>query len=203
MTLEKILSRISEENGRELSRIAEDLDLTLWTIRMEAEEAGQAAYQQIIRDAERSLRSEEARELSRSRIEARSLIREVREDLISETLARTKEVLSGLRHDPSYPDILCRLIEEAGREIGDGDLVVEGDPRDHDLIRERIGKMDPGKTITLSDKPVTTAGGVIVRNVAGVLHVDNTFEARIERFQKDLTILIAGILFREDDGGRG
>ena len=86
-------------------------------------------------------------------------------------------------------------------------LEVLVNPRDKGLLSEaevsrisaETGK-ELGTSISLrvSEEPLTCIGGVVVRSADGKVRVDNTFEARIERFRETIRTHVAKELFPQE-----
>jgi vacuolar-type H+-ATPase subunit E/Vma4 len=57
--------------------------------------------------------AERARTIHRAKLDALHILGKVREELVDTAVARTRECLAALRPDPSYPEVLRTLTEEA------------------------------------------------------------------------------------------
>jgi len=92
------------------------------------------------------------------------------------------------------------FISSAGRPALE--VVVRSNERTLKLIVERLSEFKEklreglGKDVDVTiGEPIQTLGGVLVESSDGSVRVDNTFEARIERFESELRATIAKALF--------
>jgi len=112
-----------------------------------------------------------------------------------------KERLANLPDDEYFP-MLVELTAKAVEELGTDKVVVRSNERTLKLIVERLpefreklrGALGKDVEVTVGD-PIQTIGGVLVESSDGTVRVDNTFEARIERFESELRAAIAKALF--------
>jgi vacuolar-type H+-ATPase subunit E/Vma4 len=149
------------------------------TTRMEAEEIEEAACNASTAPAAK----ERARILHRARLEAMQIVGQARDGLVDTTLERTRAILGGLRSDRSYPDILCRLTEEALKELtsslDDGEKIqLALDERDQapmvSLLRHLVLDLDVSYDLNCW-------GGLVARSQDGQITVNNTLDTRLER----------------------
>lgn len=183
MSLETILAAIRAAGDAQVSEIEAGARTQIYeimaTARLEAEDLEEEACNNAVAPASK----ERARIIHRARLESMQVVGGAREDLIEKTLERTRGVLAGLRTDRAYPDVLCRLLEEAIAElkssVGEGVQVqVEADPKDFDLLESMLRHMvlDLQVSYTLNGW-----GGLVARSEDGRVVVSNILETRLER----------------------
>lgn len=183
MSLETILAAIRAAGDAQVSEIEAGARTQIYeimaTARLEAEDLEEEACNNTVAPASK----ERARVIHRARLESMQVVGGAREDLIEKTLERTRGVLAGLRTDRAYPDVLCRLLEEAIAElkssVGEGVQVqVEADPKDFDLLESMLRHMvlDLQVSYTLNGW-----GGLVARSKDGRVVVSNILETRLER----------------------
>ena len=105
--------------------------------------------------------------------------------------------------DDKYLPLLKAMIGKAATAIERDELVAELNARDlkrlqpewEDFIRDCAS----GKQIVLSSTPIESQGGVLLRSSDNRIHLDNTFEGRIERLKSRLQQVITERLL---PGGR-
>ncbi|MEM2123747.1 MAG: V-type ATP synthase subunit E [Methanolinea sp.] len=200
MSVEQIEQRILSDARAEAERTRERAGMEAERILARA----RAEAERQARDILASGREETARMcaqlLSQSRIEARRILRSAREKAIDGALAGARGRLSRVRESPEYPRIFSRLAAEGIALLGQGEAVLEFHPADRPLA-ESFAKENAGGPVRcrLSDRPLATAGGVVVRRPDGTVSVNNTVEARFERMRGEIAAGVARILF--GDGG--
>ena len=98
--------------------------------RQQAEEKAQAIKEEILHGVREEAAATKRRTLSAARLEAQRTLLTKREELISQVFAEAQERLRELRRSDRYPDVLRRLIVEAGAGLGGGNLVVLANKED-------------------------------------------------------------------------
>jgi vacuolar-type H+-ATPase subunit E/Vma4 len=111
------------------------------------------------------------------------IVGQARDGLVDNTLERTRSILAGLRGDRSYPDILCRLTEEALRELisslGEEEKIqLALDERDQALIESLLRHLVLDLDVSYD---LHCWGGLVARSVDGQITVNNTLNTRLER----------------------
>lgn len=124
--------------------------------------------------------AERARILHRARLESLRVVGDVREDLVDTALTRARERLASLPADPSYPQVLCMLTEEAlnkldSNEAGKAQLLA--DSRDRTLLKNILEDLKLNLPVNYE---LNCWGGLIVKSEDGRVVVINTLEARLE-----------------------
>jgi V/A-type H+-transporting ATPase subunit E len=134
----------------------------------------------------------------RMELEARE---EIIEDAFNKALERLKEIASS--DATEYKESLTKIITEAATEIGGGELIVLLKESDVAKVKDSIGAIaedvaeKTGKTTTLEfGENIKTIGGAVVKTKNGEIEVNNTIEARMLRFKKDLRSKVAAVLFK-------
>ncbi len=118
-----------------------------------------------------------------AQFEARRTVSREHEALIDTVLERSREALTGIRADPGYPSVLCRLILEALADLrlslapGEG-ICLEADPRDSAVLERLLPEIDPDLPVSY---PLNCCGGVVASSSDGRIVAINTLEARLER----------------------
>lgn len=95
------------------------------------------------------------------------------------------------------------MIIQGIKELGEEKVVVASNKETISLLKKHLeeikkdAKETLGKDVEIEiGTPIETMGGVVIYNSDRSIRIDNTFEARIERFQSDLRSIIAKTLFR-------
>ncbi len=126
-----------------------------------------------------------------------------KERLVTTVLDEVKTRLRALSQSKKYISILETLIVDAGTVLGGGALEILLNKRDSTLplklnvLTKKIAEKTEKKTqLRLSKQKIEALGGAVVKTVDGRIVADNTFEAIIQRREKELRFKIAKILFR-------
>jgi vacuolar-type H+-ATPase subunit E/Vma4 len=183
MSLEAILEVIGAAGDAQVGEIEARTRTQVYEIlanaRVEAEDIEDEAYNTAYAPAAK----ERARIIHRARLEAMRIVGEAREALVDMTLERTRGALAGLRTDRQYPDVICRLLEEALRELStslehDAKTHLEADRRDRVLFESLLSYLVVDVEVSYIQE---CWGGLIARSEDGRVVVDNLLETRLER----------------------
>ena len=121
--------------------------------------------------------------------------------LIISVLNEVKNRLVNLQKSEEYLPVLEKLIVDAGTVLDGGTLEVMLNENDLSLplklnkLEKKIADGTGVKTQLKISKQQIKAVGVIVKTNAGKIFVDNTFEAKLSRRERELRLKIARILF--------
>jgi vacuolar-type H+-ATPase subunit E/Vma4 len=183
MSLEAILEAIGDAGDAQVSEIEARTRTQVYEVlanaRVEAEDIDEDAYNTAFAPAAK----ERARIIHRARLEAMRIVGEAREALVDMTLERTRGALTGLRTDRLYPDVLCRLLEEALAELGssvehEAKIHLEADRHDRVLLEKLLLHLVVDVEVSYTKD---CWGGLIARSEDGRVVVDNLLETRLER----------------------
>ena len=103
--------------------------------------------------------------------------------------------------DEEYKDSLSKMIMEATEEIGSNDLILQLNEADTKKFKDDLSSQGSdsfeieGIKFTLGE-PIDAIGGAILKTANGDIEVNNTIEARLERFKSILRSEVAEILFK-------
>ena len=183
MSLEAILEAIHDAGDAQVGEIEARIRTQVYEIlanaRVEAEEIKEEAYNTAIAPAAK----ERSRIIHRARLEAIRVVGEAREALVDVTLERARGALAGLRTDRQYPEVLCRLLEEALAELKsslehEAKIHLEADRRDRALLEGLLKHLDVDLEVSYNQE---CWGGLVARSEDGRVVVDNLLETRLER----------------------
>lgn len=187
---ESILGKAEEENNSILERGQQEALQEKEKILEDAKKQSSMKYQQLISEAKMNSR--------RMELEARE---EVIEDSFKKAEDKLKEIASS--DSTEYKKSLKNIITEAAAEIGGGELIVLLKESDAAKIKDSLpsiaddvkGKTGNETTLEIGED-IKTMGGAVVKTKNGDIEVNNTIEARLLRFKKDLRSKVAAVLFK-------
>ena len=198
---ELIIQEINREAEQKIQYILSEAQEEAEKIKAEARKRAEAKAEWILRKARTQAEIEKQRIIANARLEVRKKRLQVQEELIREVIEALRERLAELPEEEYFP-MLVDLTAKAVEELGSKNIVVRSNEKTLGLISARLDEFMKalaeklGKEVKVSlGEPVKTIGGVIVENPDGTVRVDNTFEARIERFESELRAEIAKALF--------
>lgn len=187
---DSILGEVEEKSNSILEAGNKEAEVEKAKILEDAQKQSSMKYQQIISEAKMKSR--------RMELEARE---EVIEDAFNKSLEKLEEIASS--DSEEYKESLKNIITEAASEIGGGELVVLLKESDAAKIKDSITVISgdvatkTGKETTLQiGESIRTIGGAVVKTKNGDIEVNNTIEARMLRFKKDLRSKVAAVLFK-------
>ena len=143
-------------------------------------------YQQIISEAKMNAR--------RAELGAKE---EVIEAAFNQAIGELKTKASS--NDSEYEHALGKMIKEAADEIGGNDLIIQLNEADTNKLKADLSSDDSFEIEGINFKvgePIDAIGGAILKTSNGDIEVNNTIEARLERFKSILRSEVAEILFK-------
>lgn len=169
----------------------------------EYRDRAQRSRDSILREASERLRLREQREeaiakalgertfrqqVQASELKLQSQVDRMRWNLVRDVERHLKARMQDLMADESaYLRLLQDLLSAAARQIEGPELVVEANAADHKRLSAAWAALSeaaaPGRRLTLTEDPINTLGGVLVRNTDNTVRVDNTFEGRLDRLR--------------------
>ena len=198
---DKIVSSIMSEAQEKADVIIQNANAEVSTITAKAEKTAEAEktkradngkkqsdmrYQQIISEAKMNAR--------RAKLGAKE---EVIEAAFNQATGELKAIAAS--GDEDYENSLAKMIKEAADEINDNDLIIHLNEADTNKFKQDISSGDSfeleGVKFTLGE-PINTIGGAILKTSNGDIEVNNTIEARLERFKSILRSEVAEVLFK-------
>ncbi|WP_297501010.1 V-type ATP synthase subunit E [Thermococcus sp.] len=198
---ELIIQEINREAEQKIQYILNEARGEAEKLKEEAKKRGEARAEWILRKAKTQAEIEKQRIIANARLEVRKKKLAVQEEYIRKAIEGLKERLASLDDEEYFP-ILVELTAKAMEELGVTSAVLHSNERTLKLVVERLTQFREeltkrlGKEVEITvGKPVPTIGGIIVESTDETVRVDNTFEARIERFESELRATIAKALF--------
>lgn len=163
-----------------------------------------------IREQERSklqpiVETEKKKISSSAEMEARRLLLEKKEELVSRLFTDVEHRLEQMRGSDSYVDLIAKSIENGFETIGN-ELIVEYSEKDKEIfsdsfiskVKSRISK-SLGVKINIEFQPSNDiiSAGVIIKSKDGRIVIDDTFSNLIKRLKEELRGKVSEILLQE------
>ena len=204
--VQKIIAEIDKSAEKQVSEILSESKQKADAVLSTAREKAEAEAGAIISRGEQEARRESQRILAEARIKARREKVKAQEEVVNLAFIGARESMQKMAEGKGedYKKVLEALINESVLSSGSESLEVLFDSRDKGLVTDdSLNKIaqeagpDLGMTISLSvsDEALTCLGGVVVKSADGKVRIDNTFEARIDRFRDNIRTLVAKELF--------
>ncbi len=210
--VQKIIGEIEKSTEKKISAILSEARQKADAILNEARQKAAEQESSIVTRGEQDARRESQRILAEARIKAKREKVNAREEMVQKSFNSALDTLNQMAKERSvkgiqYADVLIRLIKESAVASGAGSLEVLLTSRDRDLVSHDILQgisrdLESGSgsriDLRMSEDLLSGIGGVVVRGVEGKVRVDNTFEARIERFRETVRTQVAKELFGQE-----
>ena len=204
--VQKIIAEINKSAEKQVSEILSESKQKADAVLSTAREKAEAEAGAIISRGEQEARRESQRILAEARIKARREKVKAQEEVVNLAFIGARESMQKMAEGKGedYKKVLEELIKESVLSSGSESLEVLFDSRYKGLVTDdSLNKIaqeagpDLGMTISLSvsDEALTCLGGVVVKSADGKVRIDNTFEARIDRFRDNIRTLVAKELF--------
>jgi V/A-type H+-transporting ATPase subunit E len=147
-------------------------------------------------EALQKARETEEQELESARVQGRRKAMDARFRLIEMALAKSLDRLKELtdRQDASYVNGIERFVVDAAAMIAGTESEVVLNPRDVAFVKRKLGRIEkrvstikgaPTK-LQISDEPLRSIGGVMVRSKDGKQIFNNTLEAKLAKVRQEM-----------------
>jgi len=202
---EKIVSSIMSDAQIKAESILAEADKENQSILSEGETQAVTEKEKILENAEKLAQMRYQQIISEAKMNSRRMELEAREEIIEDTFKKAEDKLKEIASSDAaeYKESLKLIITEAATEIGGGELMVLLKDSDVTKIRDTLPAIaqdvatQTGKQTALElGENIKTIGGAVVRTKNGEIEVNNTIEARMSRFKKDLRSKVAAVLFK-------
>jgi V/A-type H+-transporting ATPase subunit E len=200
---DKIVSSIMSEAQEKADVIIQDANADASAISEKAAKTAEAEKVKILENGKKQSDMRYQQIISEAKMNARRAELGAKEDVIdaafNQAIGELKtKAASG---DEEYKDSLSKMIKEAADEIGGNDLILQLNEADTQKFKDDLSSIGSdsfeidGIKFTLGE-PIKTIGGAVLKTTNGDIEVNNTIEARLERFKSILRSEVAEILFK-------
>ncbi|WP_296786879.1 V-type ATP synthase subunit E [Methanobrevibacter sp.] len=199
----KIVESIMSVAQEKADGIIQDANAEVSQINANAEKTAEAEKTKILENGKKQSDMRYQQIISEAKMNARRAELGAKEDVIeaafNQAIGELKtKAASG---DEEYKDSLSKMIMEATEEIGSNDLILQLNEADTKKFKDDLSSQGSdsfeieGIKFTLGE-PIDAIGGAILKTANGDIEVNNTIEARLERFKSILRSEVAEILFK-------
>ena len=197
---DKIVSSIMSEAQGKADVIIQDANAEVSAIQAKAEKTAEAEKTKILENGKKQSEMRYQQIISEAKMNARRAKLDAKEDVIeaafSQATGELKQIAAEGNDD--YKDSLSKMIKEAADEIGGNDLIIQLNEADTNQFKQELSsdtfELD-GIKFQLGE-PIKTIGGAILKTSNGDIEVNNTIEARLERYKSILRSEVADVLFK-------
>jgi V/A-type H+-transporting ATPase subunit E len=199
----KIVESIMSVAQEKADGIIQDANAEVSQINAKAEKTAEAEKTKILENGKKQSDMRYQQIISEAKMNARRAELGAKEDVIE---AAFNQAIGELKikassGDEEYKDSLSKMIMEATNEIGSNDLILQLNEADTQKFKDDLSSQGSdsfeieGIKFTLGE-PIDAIGGAILKTTNGDIEVNNTIEARLERFKSILRSEVAEILFK-------
>lgn len=199
----KIVESIMSVAQEKADGIIQDANAEVSQINAKAEKTAEAEKTKILENGKKQSDMRYQQIISEAKMNARRAELGAKEEVIdaafNQAIGELKEKASS--GDEEYKDSLSKMIKEAADEIGGNDLILQLNEADTQAFKKDLSSQGSdsfeleGIKFTLGE-PIDAIGGAVLKTANGDIEVNNTIEARLERFKSILRSEVAGILFK-------
>jgi V/A-type H+-transporting ATPase subunit E len=198
---DKIVSSIMSEAQEKADVIIQDANADASAITEKAEKTAEAEKLKILENGKKQSDMRYQQIISEAKMNARRAKLGAKEEVIEAAFNQATGELKAIAAEGNddYKDSLAKMIQEAAAEIGSDDLIIHLNEADTNKFKQDLSSSDSfeidGIKFTLGE-PIDAIGGAILKTSNGDIEVNNTIEARLERFKSILRSEVADILFK-------
>ena len=191
---------MSEAQGK-ADIIMQEANAEIATINADAEKTAESEKNKILENGKKQSDMRYQQIISEAKMNARRAELGAKEEVIeaafNQAIGELKTKASS--NDSDYEHALGKMIKEAADEIGGNDLIIQLNEADTNKLKADLSSDDSFEIEGINFKvgePIDAIGGAILKTSNGDIEVNNTIEARLERFKSILRSEVAEILFK-------
>ena len=197
---DKIVSSIMSEAQEKADVIIQDANADASAISEKAAKTAEAEKIKILENGKKQSDMRYQQIISEAKMNARRAKLGAKEEVIEAAFNQATGELKSIAASGSdeYEDSLSKMIKEAADEIGRDDLIIHLNEADTNKFKQELSSDSfelEGVNFKLGE-PIKAIGGAILKTSDGDIEVNNTIEARLERFKSILRSEVAEILFK-------
>ena len=197
---DKIVSSIMSEAQGKADVIIQDANAEVSAIQAKAEKTAEVEATKIKENGIKQSEMRYQQIISEAKMNARRAKLDAKEDVIEAAFNQATGELKekAAEGGDEYKDSLSKMIKEAADELGSDDLIIQLNEADTNTFKKDLSsdtfEID-GINFKLGE-PIDVIGGAILKTSNGDIEVNNTIEARLERYKSILRSEVADVLFK-------
>ena len=201
---DKIVSSIMSEAQGKADIIMQDANAEVSKITADAEKTAESEKNKILDNGKKQSDMRYQQIISEAKMNARRAKLGAKEEVIDAAFNQATGELKAIAADGNddYKDSLSKMIKEAADEIGRDDLIIHLNEADTNNFKQDLSSTGSSDSFELEGikftlgEPIDAIGGAILKSSDGDIEVNNTIEARLERFKSILRSEVAEVLFK-------
>lgn len=199
----RLIERTMAQRDEMLEKAETEAKLLLDNGEKEAQRIKSETDRQILNIVASVLRGVRDRIIGGIELESRKRLMITREEVFQQIYIEAEKKLKEITEDKkTYHETLVKLISEAVTSIGGAEFIVSTNDRDLIDLKKNQKKFESDlqkltgvkMTLQLDETPISTIGGVVVKDVSGKKTFFNTLEGRMQKVQAKLNIQLAKVL---------
>lgn len=198
---DKIVSSIMSEAQEKADVIIQDANANVSAITEKAEKTAEAEKLKILDNGKKQSDMRYQQIISEAKMNARRAKLGAKEEVIEAAFNQATGELKAIAAsgDEEYEISLTKMIKEAADEIGGDDLIIHLNEADTNKFKQELSSSDSFELEGINFKlgePIKAIGGAVLKTSNGDIEVNNTIDARLERFKSILRSEVADVLFK-------
>jgi vacuolar-type H+-ATPase subunit E/Vma4 len=199
----RLIERTMAQRDEMLEKAETEAKLLLDNGEKEAQRIKSETDRQILNIVASVLRGVRDRIIGGIELDSRKRLMITREEVFQQIYIEAEKKLKEITEDKkTYHETLVKLISEAVTSIGGAEFIVSTNDRDLIDLKKNQKKFESDiqkltgvkMTLQLDETPISTIGGVVVKDVSGKKTFFNTLEGRTQKAQAKLNIQLAKVL---------
>ncbi|MCI7427930.1 MULTISPECIES: V-type proton ATPase subunit E [Methanobrevibacter] len=198
---DKIVSSIMSEAQEKADVIIQEVNAEVSAIEAQADKTAEVEKAKILENGKKQSDMRYQQIISEAKMNARRAKLSAKEEIIEAAFEKAVSELEQKASSQSadYEDSLIKMIKEAADEIGGDDLIIQLNEADTNQFKGEISSDNTFDVEGIKFKlgePINAIGGAILKTSNGDIEVNNTIDARLERFKSILRSEVANVLFK-------
>ena len=198
---DKIVSSIMSEAQENADVIIQEVTAEVSAIKAKADKTAEVEKTRILENGKKQSDMRYQQIISEAKMNARRAKLSAKEEIIEAAFEKAVSELEQKASSQSadYEDSLIKMIKEAADEIGGDDLIIQLNEADTNQFKGEISSDNTFDVEGIKFKlgePINAIGGAILKTSNGDIEVNNTIDARLERFKSILRSEVANVLFK-------
>ena len=198
---DKIVSSIMSEAQEKADVIIQEVNAEVSAIEAQADKTAEVEKAKILENGKKQSDMRYQQIISEAKMNARRAKLSAKEEIIEAAFEKAVSELEQKASSQSadYEDSLIKMIKEAADEIGGDDLIIQLNEADTNQFKGEISSDNTFDVEGIKFKlgePINATGGAILKTSNGDIEVNNTIDARLERFKSILRSEVANVLFK-------